>query len=42
VEQAVIHYGPVEDLERIDVALLREAAKQIDVAAYVLTDSAPG
>jgi phosphatidylserine/phosphatidylglycerophosphate/cardiolipin synthase-like enzyme len=35
-----IHYGPGEDLERIDVALLREAAKQIDMAAYVLTDSA--
>jgi hypothetical protein len=37
---AEIHYGPGEDLERIDVALLREAAKQIDMAAYVLTDSA--
>jgi phosphatidylserine/phosphatidylglycerophosphate/cardiolipin synthase-like enzyme len=31
--------GPGEDLERIDVALIREATKQIDVAAYVLTDS---
>jgi phosphatidylserine/phosphatidylglycerophosphate/cardiolipin synthase-like enzyme len=37
---AEIHYGPGEDLERIDVALLHEAAKQIDMAAYVLTDSA--
>ena len=37
---AEIHYGPGEDLERIDVALIREAAKQIDMAAYVLTDSA--
>jgi len=37
---AEIHYGPGEDLERIDVALLREATKQIDMAAYVLTDSA--
>jgi phosphatidylserine/phosphatidylglycerophosphate/cardiolipin synthase-like enzyme len=27
-------------LERIDVALIGEAAKQIDMAAYVLTDSA--
>jgi phosphatidylserine/phosphatidylglycerophosphate/cardiolipin synthase-like enzyme len=37
---AEIHYSPGEDLERIDVALLREAAKQIDIAAYVLTDRA--
>ena len=37
---AEIHYGPAEDLERIDVALLREATKQIDMAAYVLTDGA--
>jgi phosphatidylserine/phosphatidylglycerophosphate/cardiolipin synthase-like enzyme len=37
---AEIHYSPGEDLERIDVALLREAAKQIDMAAYVLTDRA--
>jgi phosphatidylserine/phosphatidylglycerophosphate/cardiolipin synthase-like enzyme len=37
---AEIHYGPGEDLERIDVGLLREAAKQIDMAAYVLTDRA--
>jgi hypothetical protein len=35
---AGIHYGPGKDLERIDVALLREAAQQIDMAAYVLTD----
>jgi phosphatidylserine/phosphatidylglycerophosphate/cardiolipin synthase-like enzyme len=27
-------------LERIDVALIGEASKQIDMAAYVLTDSA--
>lgn len=33
-------HGPREDLERIDVALLPKAAKQIDVLAYVLTDSA--
>jgi phosphatidylserine/phosphatidylglycerophosphate/cardiolipin synthase-like enzyme len=37
---AEVHYAPGEDLERIDVALLREAAKQIDMAAYVLTDRA--
>jgi phosphatidylserine/phosphatidylglycerophosphate/cardiolipin synthase-like enzyme len=37
---AEIHCGPGEDLERIDVALIREAATQIDMAAYVLTDSA--
>ena len=37
---AEVHYGPGEDLERIDVALIREAAKQIDMAAYVLTDRA--
>jgi hypothetical protein len=37
---AEIRYGLGEDLERIDVGLIREAAKQIDMAAYVLTDSA--
>jgi phosphatidylserine/phosphatidylglycerophosphate/cardiolipin synthase-like enzyme len=37
---AEVHYGPGEDLERIDVASLREATKQIDITAYVLTDSA--
>ena len=31
---------PGEDLERIDVALIREAKGQIDMAACVLTDSA--
>ena len=35
---AEIHYGPDEDLETIDVALLREATAQIDMAAYMLTD----
>jgi phosphatidylserine/phosphatidylglycerophosphate/cardiolipin synthase-like enzyme len=35
-----IHYAPGEDLETIDVALIRQAAKQIDMAAYVLTDHA--
>jgi phosphatidylserine/phosphatidylglycerophosphate/cardiolipin synthase-like enzyme len=37
---AEIHYSPAEDLERIDVALIGEAAKQIDMAAYLLTDRA--
>jgi hypothetical protein len=29
---AEVHFAPVENLERIDVALIREAAKQIDMA----------
>jgi hypothetical protein len=37
---AEIHYSSGEDLERIDVALIGEAAKRIDMAAYVLTDRA--
>ena len=37
---AEVQYGPGEDLEKIDVVLIREAAKQIDMAAYLLTDSA--
>ena len=37
---AEVHYSPGENLETIDVALIGEAAKQIDMAAYVLTDSA--
>jgi phosphatidylserine/phosphatidylglycerophosphate/cardiolipin synthase-like enzyme len=37
---AEVHYSPGENLETIDVALISEAAKQIDMAAYVLTDSA--
>ena len=37
---ADVHYSPGENLETIDVALIGEAAKQIDMAAYVLTDSA--
>jgi hypothetical protein len=35
---AEVHYGPGEDLEGIDVALIREAVKQVDMTAYVLTD----
>ena len=37
---AEVHYAPAEDLESIDVALIGEAEKQIDMAAYVLTDRA--
>lgn len=37
---AEVHYAPGEDLESIDVALISGAAKQIDMAAYVLTDRA--
>ena len=37
---AEVHYAPGENLERIDVALIGEASKQIDMAAYVLTDNA--
>jgi phosphatidylserine/phosphatidylglycerophosphate/cardiolipin synthase-like enzyme len=37
---AEVHYSPAEDLERIDVALIGEATKQVDMAAYVLTDRA--
>jgi phosphatidylserine/phosphatidylglycerophosphate/cardiolipin synthase-like enzyme len=40
VGPAEIHYAPGEDLETIDVALLHEAANQIDMAAHVLTDRA--
>jgi phosphatidylserine/phosphatidylglycerophosphate/cardiolipin synthase-like enzyme len=32
--------GPAHNKERIDVALLREAEQEIDMAAYVLTDRA--
>jgi phosphatidylserine/phosphatidylglycerophosphate/cardiolipin synthase-like enzyme len=35
---AEIHYAPAEDLETIDVAMIREAKSQIDMAAYLLTD----
>ncbi|TBW32602.1 phosphatidylserine synthase [Siculibacillus lacustris] len=34
----VIHYAPVENLERVDVGLLDEAGDTIDMAAYILTD----
>ncbi len=34
----VIHYSPAENLERVDVALIDRAEREIDFAAYVLTD----
>jgi DNA-binding XRE family transcriptional regulator len=34
----VIHYAPGENLEHVDVALIDSAAREIDMAAYVLTD----
>ncbi len=40
VGAAEVHYSPGENLEMIDVALIGEAAKRIDMAAYVLTDRA--
>lgn len=35
-----LHYAPEENLERVDVRLIDQAAARIDVAAYVLTDVA--
>lgn len=37
-DETVIHYAPVENLERVDVGLLNEAGETIDMAAYILTD----
>jgi phosphatidylserine/phosphatidylglycerophosphate/cardiolipin synthase-like enzyme len=34
----IIHYAPAENLEHIDVALIDSAQREIDLAAYVLTD----
>src|ERR1700752_2516270 len=33
-----IHYAPGENLEHVDVALIDRAEREIDMAAYVLTD----
>jgi phosphatidylserine/phosphatidylglycerophosphate/cardiolipin synthase-like enzyme len=33
-----VHYARVENLERIDIELIRSASKSIDVAIYTLTD----
>jgi len=35
-----IHYAPNEDLEQIDVGLIDQAERTIDMAAYVLSDQA--
>jgi phosphatidylserine/phosphatidylglycerophosphate/cardiolipin synthase-like enzyme len=35
---AAIHYAPAENLEHIDVELIDSARREIDFAAYVLTD----
>jgi phosphatidylserine/phosphatidylglycerophosphate/cardiolipin synthase-like enzyme len=37
---AEVHYSPGQDLESMDVALIGKATKQVDMAAYVLTDNA--
>jgi phosphatidylserine/phosphatidylglycerophosphate/cardiolipin synthase-like enzyme len=34
----IIHYAPAENLEHIDVELIDSARREIDFAAYVLTD----
>jgi phosphatidylserine/phosphatidylglycerophosphate/cardiolipin synthase-like enzyme len=33
-----IHYAPAENLEHVEVALIDTAKREIDLAAYVLTD----
>ena len=33
-----IHYAPAENLEHVDVELIESAQREIDIAAYVLTD----
>jgi len=35
-----IRYAPAADLERVDLAILRQATRSIDIAAYLLTDYA--
>jgi phosphatidylserine/phosphatidylglycerophosphate/cardiolipin synthase-like enzyme len=34
----VIHYAPIENLGHVDVALIDSAKREVDLAAYVLTD----
>jgi len=38
LSRPAIHYAPAENLEHIDVALIDGAQREIDLAAYVLTD----
>ena len=33
-----IHYAPVENLEHIDIELIRSATKSVDMAAFTFTD----
>jgi phosphatidylserine/phosphatidylglycerophosphate/cardiolipin synthase-like enzyme len=33
-----LHYAPVENLEHLDLALIRSATRTIDLTAYALTD----
>src|SRR6266702_1467155 len=33
-----VHYSPEEDLERIDLALIRSAQRSIDMPMYAFTD----
>jgi phosphatidylserine/phosphatidylglycerophosphate/cardiolipin synthase-like enzyme len=33
-----IHYAPAENLEHLDVTLIDQAERKIDIAAFVLTD----
>jgi phosphatidylserine/phosphatidylglycerophosphate/cardiolipin synthase-like enzyme len=35
-----IRYAPASDLERIDLTLLRQASRSIEIAAYLITDIA--
>ena len=37
-EPPEIHYAPVENLEHIDLALIKSARKSVHVAMYTLTD----
>jgi phosphatidylserine/phosphatidylglycerophosphate/cardiolipin synthase-like enzyme len=37
-EPLEIHYAPVENLEHVDLALIKSARKSVDVAMYTLTD----
>lgn len=38
--RVTIAYSPSQDLEAIDVAMIRAARQSVDMAAYVLTDAA--
>lgn len=38
IDPPAVHYAPAENLERVDVGLIDGARREIDMAAYVLTD----